>query len=226
MAMTNPYCTLDEFKSAIEKEKNTSDATLEIIIESASRTLDRVCNRQDGFVAVAIATPRTFMGMGQGYLRIDECISVTKVEVKASATDSTYDTWSADDWILARGDPKKPDFNHTPYTLLITAPGGSYATFLGGRYRGLRGFRSDPDQDGIGVPTVRVTARWGYAATVPLNIKTACIAQSARWYKRFQSAFADTVGSADVGTLLYRMSLDPDIELMLSRARMIRPAVG
>ena len=74
--------------------------------------------------------------------------------------------------------------------------------------------------------TVKVTAKWGYATSVPSTIKTATMMQAARWYKRFQSAMADVVADAALGTLLYRQELDPDVKMLLVAGRYVKMAIG
>jgi len=76
------------------------------------------------------------------------------------------------------------------------------------------------------VPTVQITARWGFATEVPIDIKEAAIMQAARWYKRLQSAMADVLASGELGQLLYRKSLDPDIRRLLVDGRYVKPVVG
>ena len=76
------------------------------------------------------------------------------------------------------------------------------------------------------VQTVKVTAKWGYAATVPYVVKEAACIQAARWYSRGKSAWSDTVGSPDMGMLMYRQKLDPDVYEMLVDGRLVRPAIG
>jgi hypothetical protein len=227
MSITNGYCTLEELRGAIEKNKDTSDATLEMVIEAASRAIDNFCRRKEGFIALATATPRTYAGSGNAVQRIDECTSVTLVAVKDSTTDTTYTAWGAGDWLAGSGDPvHSPDFNRTPYQWIMVDPTGSYDYFTGGRYAWRQGFRPEPLQYSRGVPTVQITACWGYATAVPTEVKLACIQQSARWFKRLQSAMADTVGGGDMGVMMYRKSLDPDIGLVLKDGRFIRPAVA
>jgi len=206
------YCTPAELRTQIEKTGLTgagSDDALNLIIEAASRTIDRHCNRPDGFVALSTAAARYYTGLGKGYLLIDECVSISEVAVKESASDTTYTAWAAADWQACMGDPEYPDWNKTPYSMVVVLVSGDYSTFLaGGSYP---------------VPTVRVTAKWGYSVEEPAQIKEACIALSARWFKQGQSAWADTMASPELGTLLYQRE-NVDIRNML--ARFVKPAIG
>jgi hypothetical protein len=76
---------------------------------------------------------------------------------------------------------------------------------------------------GIAVPTVRITARWGYADTVPPEIRQATITQASRWYKRGEGTWADALANAEFGTVLFRQQLDPDLAMMLRRMRRLHP---
>lgn len=209
------YCTTAQLKARINKTGAGDDAIIAELITAASRNIDRYCNRPGGFGPPAIASARLYVGSGEDWLRVDAMSAApTKVEVKDAPTDSTYATWLVTDWLAASGDPLVPNYNDLPYTLLLTHPTGNYAVFTDGRL------------GGRGVVTVRVTAAWAFSATTPADIREACAMQVARWYKRYESAFADTVASPDMGQLLYRASLDPDIQHILSDGRYIKPAVG
>jgi len=218
------YCTPAEMRTQIEKTGTTgsgSDAALGVIIEAVSRSIDKYCNRPDGFIALSVATARYYTGRGEAHILIDECTEVSAVAAKDASTDTTYTAWAATDWQACTGDPRSPDWNSTPYTMLVCLPSGSYSVFISGQTGYMRGFR--PTYEEVRqVPTVRVTAKWGYATTCPPVIKEACIALSARWFKQGQGAWADTLASSDLGQLIYQRE-NQDIKMML--ARYIKPAV-
>jgi len=221
------YCTAAELRTQVEKTGIAgadSDAALAIIIEAASRTIDRHCNRPDGFVALSVAAARVYAGQGKPYLLIDECTEITLVAVKDSSTDTTYTSWAATDWLKARGDPEDPDFNHTPYDLLLVLPTGNYSVFMNGQFTGKRGFPPETETPFM-IPTVQVTAKWGYATTVPGQIKQATIALAARWWKQGKGAWADTLASPELGQLIYRKE-NVDIRMMLVESRFVKPAIG
>lgn len=208
------YATTDELQAQIGKRVNDAEVVLTALIEAASRAIDGYCNRPDGFVASDTATARAYPGSGLAHQWIDECIEVTLVEAKTSVTETSYMEWTTDsDWLAFRGDPTRPDFNRTPYHGVLALPSGNYARFTVGMI------------GGRAVPTVRVTAKWGYAATVPAQIKQACITIAARWFKRGEAAWADTLGNADMGIMQYRKLIDPDVQMMLKLGRFIRPAM-
>ncbi len=220
------YATLAECKAAMQKNQVTNDAALSLCITAASRAIDNVCNRPDGFVALSVATARTYAGQGRSWQPIDDCTAITLVAVKDSPTDSAYTSWAVTDWIAFTGDPERPNFNKTPYTALMCSAGGNYSVFTSGFYTTRPGFRPDPDYEyKRGVPTIQVTAKWGYATSVPDAIKQAAIAQACRFWKRGESGWSDTLATGELGMLLYRQALDPDIKNLLIMGRYVRPAV-
>lgn len=219
------YASAQDLRSQINKLSTTSDIDLTSMLSAAERVINGFCNRPDGFISLTTATSRLYAGTGRAYMSIDECTSITLVEVKDTATASSYTSWVAGDWIPFSGDYKDPNFNRLPYTILMIDPTGDQVAFTGGRYTGQRGFSPEIDRN-RGVPTVRVTAKWGYSVAVPADIKEACIMQAARWYKRLEGAMSDALASSELGTLLYRQVLDPDIKMILVNGRYVKPAVG
>ena len=236
MASTQVYATVAELKLRIERTRATDDVILLAILTAASRSIDNACNRiKDGFVA-AVSSAREFTGSGRTVQRIDECASVSLVEVKDSIGDATYTAWAGTDWDLFSGDPRTPGFNVGPFNKLMTAYLGNYLTFTGGVTAGSGNdpaFLSGAAGHGVfnprsvyGIPTVRVTAFWGYALTCPPEIREAAVMQASRWYKRYQSAMTDTLATGETGTLIYEKSLDPAIKRILVDGRYIRKTVS
>ena len=221
------YCTATELRAQIEKTGTTgsaSDANLQIIVDAASNVIDTYCNKPDGFVANGNETARSYAGTGAPYLLIDECVEISLVAVKDGATDSTYTSWTTDDWIPFTGDPNLPDFNSLPYTAIMVAADGSYANFTTGRFTTRGGFRPT---SGIrrSVPTVQVTARWGYADIVPAVIKQACISLASRWYKNAQSSWTNITATNEMGQLMFSGE-SSDIRMMLEKSRFVSPPIG
>jgi len=231
------YATVAELKAEINltDSEGKHTASLTRLLDAATRAINRVCNRPDGFDASSTATVRYYTGSGKPYQEIDECVQVTAVAVKDSASDDedSYTSWTIGtvgttteaDVFPATGDPEWPEYNTTPYTLLVIGANGDYSHFPSGRYTTRGGFRPTT-LVARGIPVVQVTARWGFAATVPSDIREACLMQAVRWYKRFQSAMSDTLADGELGMLLYRQSLDPDIRRILVDGRYIRPPTG
>jgi hypothetical protein len=239
--MTLKYCTLENLRSQIDKTGTTgagSDAALTLLIEAVQNAIDNFCNRPDGFVAVSTAAARYYTGNDKPYIYIDEFVEITKLEVKDSASDTTYVTWDAPtsnmagdgDYFAFSGDPLSPNLNPIvqgkPYDALMVDPNGDggYTVFTSGRWATRGGFRPSSGYP-RGLPTVKATAKWGYASTVPSAIKEATIALSSRWFKQGESAWADTLASPELGQLIYRKE-NVDIRFMLESGRYVRPATG
>lgn len=229
--MTTPYTTAEAVRAQMNKEGIDQDAVIISIILAVSQMIDQHCNRfPDGFIAADTASARLFSGSGNGVLYIDEAAAITSVGVKASPTDSTFEAWETDQWLGFSGDLTAPDFNRTPYTGIMAAAGtGLYFTgngndewMWGGGRRGLSGSRSRRPA----FPTVSITARWGYALTVPPVIEQVCIIETARLFKRGESAFSDTLASMELGKLLVTAKLDPTSREILDNGRFVRVAVG
>lgn len=227
------YATVAEFRAEVNKTATTDDLSIARLLDAAARLINTYCNRPDGFVANPTASIRYYPGSGASVQRINECVAVSAVSVKDSPSDDedSYTAWTVGtigtttsaDVFPASGDPSAPTYR-TPYTMLITGPNGDYSVFTSGLYAGRTGFTRAPM--GRGVPTVAVTATWGYALTPPADIKMANIMQAARWYKRLQSSMADALASLATGQLVFRQRIDPDIKLILQNGRYIIPEVG
>ena len=218
---TAAYCSTTELKAAMNKVTATDDAVLLAVIAAVSRAIDNFCNRPDGFVAEkqGYESSRYYPGSGKVYQWIDECVDVAAVYVKDSPGDdeSEYVAWVVGDVgvtddadvFMAGGDPAYPDYNGTPFQFLICGANGDYSVFNKSTY-----------------PSVKVTARWGYASTVPSQIKQACIMQSARWYKLVQGAMARATAGPELGALIYPGELDADVRFILSTGRFVKPPTG
>jgi hypothetical protein len=228
------YATLAEVKQQMGKTDAGADVYIPSIIDAATEGINNFCNRPDGFEASDQATQRFFPGNGKAFMHIDECVEITAVAVKDSATDTAYTAWtppttnmSGDgDWFAFTGDPQWPDFNSLPRTSIMVDPNGDQVQFTSGLFTGLRGF---PPREGSlerQVPTVRVTARWGYAEDVPPAIKQACIMQTTIWFKRLEGAMATALATTELGTLELFATLDPAVEYLLRLGRYVRPLTG
>src|SRR3990167_8370884 len=96
MASTAIYATAAEMRDVIVLASTDKYAVLDALLSAASRAIDGICNRPDGFLAIATATARYFPGSGKPYQRIDECAAISSVAVKDSSTDdeNAYTAWT------------------------------------------------------------------------------------------------------------------------------------
>ena len=228
------YCTISQAREDIDLEGTGADDTFERLIAAATRNINTFCNRPDGFEAGTVASARYFPGSGLSHQFIDETVDITTVSVKDSSTESSYTDWTTPttvmagdgDWIPFSGGVAYPRFVDLPYTGLMADVNGSYSVFTSSRTSGMRGFPGLAGVRYVGIPTVKVTAKWGYSVAVPGDIKTACIMQVARWYKRLQSSMADAVGNVDFGELRFTSRLDPAIAHILQDGLYVKPRTG
>ena len=198
--MSPKYVSVADFKADIGYEGTDKDALIELCLRAAENRIEEVSGRsQDGFVAGAYPTPRVIVGNGQPWLYIDQCVEVELVEVRATISGS-WEPWDAEDWEAANGSPERPTYGQTPYELLV-AMGNK--RFTSGRYgRQQR------------VPTVRVTAYWGYAEEVPAALEMLVLGQAARYFQRVRGTFEDAMVQPDGGTILFRR-MDADLQALL-----------
>src|SRR5579875_1599566 len=77
---TNPYCTLQQVKNALDLQKTSQDAWIQELIEEAQSTLDREIGysfQTDG--TTQSPATRYYDGTGENELFIDFCISISQV---------------------------------------------------------------------------------------------------------------------------------------------------
>lgn len=204
------YTTVQNLRDAIGSVVSgpVDDALLARLIAAVSGQIDRACNRPDGFLAAADASPREYPAFGGPSVGIDECVSVALVEARPSPA-AEYAAWAETDWVAFSGGPGAPQFWRRPYTGLMIRPGGAFARF------------PDGQADGARPPMVRVTARWGFAETVPGAVEMACIIAAARLYQRGGAGFPDAARMAEA--LAFRTALDGEAFALLRAGRFVRP---
>lgn len=196
MAITNGYVTLNEVKAYLRITDSVDDTMLEQIVESASRSIDRIANRR--FYLDANASARTYRLIGNLRVQVDDFGTTSGLVVKTDPNDSgVYETTFTlnSDYIV---EPTNALAKGRPFTT-ITIVGGT-AFSLPVNYR----------------PQVEVTARWGWP-TVPDDIVEATLILSADLYKRRDSV-GGVLGLSELGAI--RMSpLGRDISAMVRAYR-------
>lgn len=229
---TTRYATPAELSTQVGIDLTKYTAHVEALLDAASEGINNVCKRKDGFVADTNASARTYTGSGSNIQRIDECVEITLVEVKRSITDTTYTAWDNTDWIAFGGSIKKPDFNvllydePRPFTGIMVALTGTQSHFVSGlSHVGKEGFPPRNKFYEIGQPTVRVTAKWGYAVTVPDAIKQAVIIQASRFFKRSQAQWSDAIANSDFQELRFVKKTDPAYDFLVMHG-FIKPGIG
>lgn len=197
MAITNGYITLDLLKSSLFIEDTTTDEFLELAIESASRQIDQYCERQF-FQASGV---RTYAPRDPYVTEIDDLVTLTSLKTSSDA-DGTFDiTW----------EPK--DYQLEPLNNIV---GGIQSPFTQIRVTDEYLFVRDG-----GEATVRVEGTFGWAS-VPVQVRQACLILSSRLFERRNSPLG-IAGFSDMGAV--RVSrFDADINNLLDPLRKIRMA--
>jgi hypothetical protein len=198
MALTNAYCTLQEVKDALRITDSVDDTILELSIETASRQIDDLCERQ--FYQTVGAT-RVFAPRDSFICEIDDLVSLTSLKT-STAADGVFDvTWAAKDYQLE--------------------PLNSLAGGIPSPATQIRAIDDYWFPLAMEEATVQVVGTFGWSS-VPRAIKMATILLSMRLYKRMDSP----LGVAGVGELgVIRVSrIDPDIEALIMPFKKMRMA--
>jgi len=177
---------------------NTDNDLLEDLVESASRSIDRIANRR--FFLDATASARLYRAYSDIFVYIDDLGSTTDLIVKTDSNgNGTYSKTLTlnQDYIL---DPLTASSLNRPYTqLTMVSNTETWPIFPGITQNGLR-------------PGVQVTAKWGWPS-VPDDINMACLILTADLYKR-KDAPGGILGLGDLGVV--RMSpLGRDVTAMV-----------
>jgi hypothetical protein len=188
MAITNGYATLAEIKAYMSISDTTDDSLLENLVESASRSIDRIANRR--FYLDATASARLYRAYSNIFVFVDDIGTTSNLVVKTDEDgNGTYSKTLTlnTDYIL---DPLTSQSLNRPFTqLTMVSNTESWPIFPGLTSNGLR-------------PGVQVTARWGWPS-VPDDLNMACLILTADLYKR-KDAPGGILGLGDLGVV--RMS--------------------
>jgi hypothetical protein len=188
MAIVNGYATLTQIKNYMSISDNTDNDLLEDLVESASRSIDRIANRR--FYLDATASARLYRAYSNIFVYVDDIGTtsnlVVAVDENGNGTYSKTLTLNTD-YIL---DPLTSQSLNRPFTqLTMVSNTETWPIFPGLTSNGLR-------------PGVQVTARWGWPS-VPDDLNMACLILTADLYKR-KDAPGGILGLGDLGVV--RMS--------------------
>jgi hypothetical protein len=188
MAIVNGYATLTQIKNFMSISDNTDNDLLEDLIESASRSIDRMANRR--FYLDATASARLYRAYSDIFVYVDDIGTTSNLSVALDINgNGTYTKTLTlnQDYIL---DPLTAASLGRPFTqLTMVSNTETWPIFPGLTQNGLR-------------PGVQVTARWGWPS-VPDDINMACLILTADLYKR-KDAPGGILGLGDLGVV--RMS--------------------
>ena len=188
MAITNGYATLAQIKNYLSISDSTDNDLLEDLIESASRSIDRIANRR--FYADSTASARLYRAYSNVFVYVDDISTTTSLVVAVDENgNGTYSKTLTlnTDFIM---DPLTASALGRPFTqLTMVSNTESWPIFPGLTQNGLR-------------PGVQVTAKWGWPS-VPDDITVATLTLTADQYKR-KDAPGGVLGLGDLGVI--RMS--------------------
>ena len=188
MAVVNGYATLAEAKGFLSITDSVDDTLLENMIESASRSIDRIANRR--FYLDSTASARQYRVSSPVILYTDDIGTTTGLIVQTDDDgDGVFETTLTlnTDYIM---DPLTALSLGRPFTqITIVSTSNTFPIFPGLFQNGLR-------------PGVQVTAKFGWPS-VPDDINQACLILTADLYKRKDSP-GGILGLGDLGAI--RMS--------------------
>ncbi len=206
MAMSNAYASLKDVKAAARITDPQDDPLIEVAIETASRMVDEYCERR--FYTNGTAEVRTYAPTNNWWIDIDDVPAAAALTLKSSSTvvGTTFDvTWSA------------TDFQREPTNNINAGVPGPTT-----RLRALGTYLFVP---WAGEATVQVTSTFGYATTVPMQVKHATTLLALRQFKRYDSP-TGVIGFGDFGPVRVGTRLDPDVAMILNPLRRTSVAVA
>ncbi|WP_119728342.1 hypothetical protein [Thermomonospora amylolytica] len=183
MALGDPYVdllTLKQYLRSTLEGVDRYDDVLEQALASVSREIEQYCRRQ--FNRTDTASPRLFVADAAGWVHVDDFHSVEDlvVETDPAGTFTESTIWAAADYQLEPLNGTVGGVSGWPY-YKIRAVGGERFT-IGRR------------------TTVRVTARWGWAA-VPAPVRQACLILAAETFQLKDAPFG-VAGLDSMGAVL------------------------
>ena len=186
MTISNGYCTLADVKAALRVQDAIDDALIEVAIESASREIDNFTGR-----TFTNGSATRYFSAGTNYLvETDDLVSVSAIQTAPLDHNFTQD-WASSDWQL------EP---------LNGISGGLAQPATRIRAVGNFLFPATP------YAAVKVTGVYGWAS-VPTDVRMACILQSQRLWKRFDSPLG-IAGFGDMGAIRVTR-IDSDVQSLL-----------
>lgn len=188
------YCTVNDLASFMG-EPTDADAEMALAIETASRSVDRICNRQFGldehvqtrrYTASSDVIDSALTRRRRWMVEIDDVMTTNGLVVETEANGAFTEIGSGN-YLLT---PVNAVLGGKPWTKLVISPASPITP--DGREHG-----------------VAVTASFGWTA-VPGAIKMATMIQASRLFARRHAPFG-IAGNPEVGELRLLASLDVDL---------------
>tara|TARA_R100000655_G_scaffold99933_1_gene144120 strand:+ start:22627 stop:23241 length:615 start_codon:yes stop_codon:yes gene_type:complete len=191
MAIVNGYCSLAELKTYTGISGSGQDENLENAVETASREIDRICNR---IFYQTSSQDRYYTPIEKYQVLVDDISTTSGLVVKIDDNDDgshnktlTIDT----DFYLTPVNVTDTNLQYQPYTCIKILKDRSSERF-------------DPRI----VKQLKVTAAFGFSSP-PDAIKQATLLQATRLFKRKDSPFS-VYGSDQTGNIELLNRFDPD----------------
>ena len=194
------YTTLADVKASlgIPSGSTGEDTYITASINAAEQEIDNYCGRT--FVADGAASARVFQPYDGVKVLLDDFYTDTGLVVKTdTSNDGTYaTTLTIDTDFIYNG-------NSAPFNILYNVS-GAFPRYLNAR------------------PTVQVTAKWGYEATVPAAVSQAALIMGARLFQRRSSPLGVMAGVVSEFGAVRVNKLDPDFRSLLAGFRRLGAA--
>lgn len=183
------YCTVAELKSSarldFESTDAARDATLGEMVTAASRWIDA---ETWGIVDAFKATATTTLYYGRGAVE-GQVLTLSQPILSVSSLTN------GDGTVLSSGQYRLHPRNETPYWQIRLMSTAGWA------------FSADGEIEVAGVV--------GYSATVPDQVREACLMLSGWIFKRWERALADAEASPELGEIIYGASFPKAVRELL-----------
>ncbi|HEX7277784.1 MAG TPA: head-tail connector protein [Acidimicrobiales bacterium] len=183
------YASIADLKAVLNIEDTDDDTPLQLALDAASSAIDAHCNRT--FVAAGSATARTFSADDRCRVTVDDIYTTTGLVVSnGNVALPAAVAYVSDGYELG---PVNAAAKGRPWTFLRHTA-GAFSNITN---------------------AIVVTAKWGYAATVPVAVEQACMLQASRIFSRRLSPFG-IAGSPDLGSEVRLLArVDADVAVLL-----------
>jgi hypothetical protein len=202
MTWTNKaYCSTDEVKAALDKTLTDQDDLIDALIPQAQAAIDAYLGFtwQTEGTAASPAT-RTYDGNGSTQLLIDRCLSLVQVKTQ------TYTLSTDGNGTISRTADTPTDITEGCWL----GPSNLEAGFILERINAYFP---------VGKRNIVVRGVWGKSATIPDDIKRACIRLTIHYVKQLDASYQDKTANGQYGALVFQQQIPPDVCALLDRHR-------
>lgn len=211
----NDYCAWSDVE-AVNPDitwGSTYDTVGAAIVTRASRMIDRYAGVEPGYFYVSSDTTRWFSGSGSAWMWIGRLaaapttvsMAVGGVVDGPSGTGGTYTALTAADYLIW---PPNALLMGEPYQRLDIA-GSTYTAWKAGD------------------KTIKIAGKFGWAGTLPDELKQAAIIETSKQLQRGRQGYQDTGAIVELGQMTYTQPLDPaTVAILDAFLKKIKPRKG